>query len=317
MQFLAIDIGGTAAKIGLVSETGTITAKASYDVCFDNYKTPILETVLEKSDVFLQENDISPSGLDGIGISATGQIDSKRGVVIGSAGHIDNWVGSPIKDRFSEKYSLPISVINDANSVAIAEQWVGAAKGFPNAVIITIGTGIGGGVIVNSSILEGGIGIAGELGHFSIDHHGIPCACGNRGCYERYASTTALLGMVREHYEKTGFSCAPDQINGRMVFEQLAKGNHAIKQIVDIWISNIADGLVSLTHIFNPDIILLGGGVSSQKELFIDKVRQQALSRVMPRFAENLVIEAASLANDAGMIGAVKPLLFSRPSRPA
>ena len=190
--------------------------------------------------------------------------------------------------------------MNDANSAAVAEHWIGAAKGCKNVIVITIGTGIGGGVIVDSRILEGKLGIAGELGHFSIDRNGIPCTCGNRGCYERYASTTALLEMVKE---KSG------PLNGREVFQKLKEGDAVIQGIVDLWISNIADGLVSLTHIFNPEKILLGGGVSAQKELFIDKVRTKVLERVMPRFADGLIIDAAALSNDAGIIGAIRPLL--------
>ncbi len=299
MKFLSIDIGGTSAKTGILDENGHILTKTSYSVCFDNYQTPILETALKETDRFLSQCSLIPSNLSGIGISATGQIDAHSGTVIGSAGHIKNWIGSPLKEAFREKYRLPVSVINDANSAAIAEQWIGAAKGYKNAIVITIGTGIGGGVIVNSSILEGRFGIAGELGHFSIDRNGIPCTCGNRGCFERYASTTALAGMVKEQY-----GC----LNGQEIFQKLKEGDPVIKKIVDTWISGISDGLVSLTHIFNPEIILLGGGVSAQKELFINKVRENVLKRVMPRFADGLIIDAAALSNDAGMIGAIKPL---------
>ena len=301
MNFLSIDIGGTSAKTGILNEKGSILSKSSYRVCFDNYKTPILETVLKETDLFLSHQSLDPCGLSGIGISATGQIDTRTGTVTGSAGHIENWVGSPLKKCFEEKYGLPVSVINDANSAAIAENWVGAAKGCKNAIIITIGTGIGGGVIVDSHILEGWLGIAGELGHFSIDRNGIPCTCGNKGCYERYASTTALLKMVKDQY---------GSLDGREIFQKLKEGDPVMKEIVDLWISNIADGLVSLTHIFNPEIILLGGGVSAQKELFIDKVRKKVLERVMPRFADGLIIDAAALSNDAGMIGAIRPLLL-------
>lgn len=300
MKYLSIDIGGTSAKTGILDENGQILSRASYSVCYDDYRTPILKTVLTQTDRFLSEQGLTPPDLSGIGISATGQIDVRTGTVIGSAGHIENWVGSPLKQAFSEKYRLPVSVMNDANSAAIAEQWVGAARGYKNAVIITIGTGIGGGVIVNSSILEGCLGIAGELGHFSIDKNGIPCTCGNKGCYERYASTTALSQMVKDRY---------GSLNGREIFQKLREGDPVIEEIVDVWISGISDGLVSLVHIFNPEIILLGGGVSAQKELFIDKVRKNVLERVMPRFADGLIIDAAALSNDAGMIGAIKPLL--------
>ena len=306
MSYLGIDIGGTAVKLGLVNSNGEIIASNSYSVSFDNYETPIFETVKKSIKVFLQENNIIESSLKGIGVSATGQVNSNIGAVVGGGGNIKNWCGTEIKKELEEIYKVKTTVINDANSMIIGEKWVGKAKGYNNVIGITIGTGVGGGIIVDSNILLGHIGIAGELGHFSIDANGKKCTCGNIGCYEQYASMTALVKEVTEKYDAIGnISIEKKDINGKYIFDEIEKGNSKIKEIVDAWIENIGKGLVSLTHIFNPEIILIGGGVSKQEKLFIDPLKDYVLSHVMKKFGESLRIEAAELGNNAGLVGAV------------
>jgi glucokinase len=305
MYYLGIDVGGTSCKLGLITPSGSIIASKEYSVSFDHYQTPILETVLRSAELFLGENESLVPELAGIGISATGQINVHSGTVVGTAGHLPNYLGSAFKEEFEQRYHLPVHVINDANSVAVAEQWLGRAKGYRHAIILTLGTGVGGGVIVDSHILNGQIGIAGELGHISIKKDGPLCTCGNHGCFENYASTTALLRLVREHYSETHLAVAPEEINGKIIFAEAAAGNEVIRKLLDQWISDIACGIVNLVHIFNPQIVVIGGGVSSQEELLIQPLREKVFAQVMPRFRDALQLEAASLKNDAGMIGAI------------
>ena len=295
MNYLAIDIGGTAVKIAILNKDGEILSFDKYSVCFDKYETPILETVLKSIDVFIEENNIK--NFDGICVSATGQIDVNKGAVIGTGGNIKNYDGSEIKSKLENKYKVKTTVINDANAAVLGELFLGRAKGLKNVVMITIGTGVGGGIVVNGNILHGNLGIGGELGHFSINNRGIECTCGNRGCYERYASMTALIKRVED---KLGIQ----DINGKDIFDRISSDN-MVKDIVDEWIDDISDGLVSLAHIFNPEIILIGGAVSNQEDLFINKLREKVKIKVMPNFASNLKIEAAKLGNDAGLVGAL------------
>lgn len=306
MNYLGIDIGGTSVKIGLVNENGEVLKSNNYSVSFDNYSTPIFETVKKSIKVFLQDNNILENSLSGIGVSATGQVNSNYGVIVGVGGNIKNWCGTEIKKELEEIYKVKTTVINDANSMVIGEKWVGKARGYNNVIGITIGTGVGGGIIVDSKILLGHIGIAGELGHFSIDLNGKKCTCGNIGCYEQYASMTALIKEVIKEYDVISNSLPKkEDINGKYIFEELDKGNIKIKEIVDKWIENIGKGIVSLTHIFNPEIILIGGAVSKQEELFINPLRKYVLSHVMQKFGETLKLEAAQLENNAGLVGAV------------
>lgn len=306
--YLGIDIGGTAVKFGLVDEDGNMVSKVSeYPVRFDNYETPIIETVVKSARLFMEANSKSFTEIAGIGVSATGGINSKLGIVEGSAGHIKNWEGTNIKERLESEFGVKTEALNDANAAALGEMWKGAARGKDNVVVMTIGTGVGGGIIVDSKILLGTKGFAGEIGHIPVNVDGEDCSCGNKGCIEHYGSTSALVRNVKEAVisgEIKGIEAG--KVDGRLIFKEVDAGNDTVKKYVDEWISYISATLVGLVHIFNPEMIILGGGVSRQKELFVDKVRERVLHGVMPNFAIGLTVEAAKLGNDAGIIGAVR-----------
>ena len=306
--YLGIDIGGTAVKFGLVNGEGVMVSEVSeYSVKFDNYETPIIETVVKSAKEFMSKNNKNFFDINGIGVSATGGINSKLGIVEGSAGHIKNWEGTNIKKRLEAEFGMNTVVLNDANAAALGEMWKGAAKGRENVVVMTIGTGVGGGIIVDSKILLGSKGFAGEIGHIPVNVDGEECSCGNTGCIEHYGSTSALVRNIKNAVisgEIIGIN--EDEIDGRLIFKQVSVGNKVVIKYVDEWINYISDALVGLVHIFNPEMVILGGGVSKQKEFFVDKVRDKVLHSVMDNFAQSLSIEAAELGNNAGIIGAVK-----------
>lgn len=306
--YLGIDIGGTAVKFGLVNGEGVMVSEVSeYSVKFDNYETPIIETVVKSAKEFMSKNNKNFFDINGIGVSATGGINSKLGIVEGSAGHIKNWEGTNIKKRLEAEFGMNTVVLNDANAAALGEMWKGAAKGRENVVVMTIGTGVGGGIIVDSKILLGSKGFAGEIGHIPVNVDGEECSCGNTGCIEYYGSTSALVRNIKNAVisgEIIGIN--EDEIDGRLIFKQVSAGNKVVIKYVDEWINYISAALVGLVHIFNPEMVILGGGVSKQKEFFVDKVRDKVLHSVMDNFAQSLSIEAAELGNNAGIIGAVK-----------
>ena len=309
--YLGIDIGGTAVKFGLVNGEGVMVSEVSeYPVKFDNYETPIIETVVKSAREFMSKNNKNFFDINGIGVSATGGINSKLGIVEGSAGHIKNWKGTNIKKRLEAEFGMNTAVLNDANAAALGEMWKGAAKGRKNVVVMTIGTGVGGGIIVDSKILLGSKGFAGEIGHIPVNVDGEKCSCENTGCIEHYGSTSALVRNVKNAVisgEITGINV--DETDGRLIFKEVSAGNKAVIKYVDEWINYISAALIGLVHTFNPEMVILGGGVSKQKELFVDKVRDKVLHGVMHNFAQDLSIEAAELGNNAGIIGAVKFLI--------
>lgn len=304
-EYIGIDIGGTAVKIGLVNHKGDLLASSTAPVNFDNYQTPIIDTVIKQTSLFIAENKIVLDAIEGIGVSATGQVNTIQGSITGTAGHIDNWLGTPIAELLGNYFSKPVTVANDANCAALGEKWLGAAQSHRNSIMITIGTGIGGGIIIDNQILSGAIGIAGELGHFSIKKDGLSCSCGNVGCLEQYASTTALVRKVEKSNFVTLSNIPKETINGKFIFEQVKQNNSELESILNEWISDIALGITGLIHIFNPSLIVIGGGVSLQEDLFIKPLAKQIHSKIMPSFASNLTICSAELGNNAGLLGAV------------
>ena len=297
-QYFGIDIGGTAVKLGIVDETGKVLCKGEQSVNFDGYQTPVLDTVRKAEKEFLIAQAIPVESLSGIGVSATGQIDSRKGIVAGTCGNFPNYIGSPIKAALEQDFGLPVTVANDANCMTLGEVWVGGAQGYTDVIGVTLGTGVGGGILTGGRLLEGARGLGGELGHFRLHAlDGVACTCGAIGCYERYAATTALVRSA----QKAGLGL-PD---GRAIFEAAAAGDARTLAVVNAWVGEIAQGLAGLVHIFNPQLILIGGGVSAQQELLIDPLAEKVRASVMPAFAEGLELKSAALQNDAGLVGAV------------
>ena len=295
-MILAIDLGGTEVKMGRADRLGNLYETISASVSFDGYKTPLLETVLKTAETFLASWPEKP---EGIAVSACGQVDSETGVVIGTNGNIPGYEGTQLKAALEKAFGVKTRALNDANAAVLGEAFTGRARGLRDVLMITLGTGVGGGVITGGRLLDGRRGIAGELGQFTLRADGPLCPCGKRGVFEYYASTTAL---VRQCAERTG----REGLNGKIIFGEIGQGNEVFRSVLEDWIRDIAEGLTSLVHLFNPEMILIGGGVSRQQKLLIDPLRQAVLRRCMPRFAEGLQIESAELGNDAGMIGAVR-----------
>lgn len=203
-----------------------------------------------------------------------------------------------IKGTLEREFGLSVTVANDANCMLLGEVWAGAAKGYTDVIGVTLGTGVGGGILTGGHLLEGARGLGGELGHYrthALD--GVDCTCGAKGCWERYAATTAL---VRTAQEKD-----PAWKDGRAIFAAAEAGDETVLSLLDAWTDEIAQGLAGMVHIFNPQLILIGGGVSAQQKLLIEPIAAKVKASVMPAFAEGLEVRAAQLHNDAGMVGAV------------
>lgn len=203
-----------------------------------------------------------------------------------------------IKGTLEREFGLPVTVANDANCMLLGEVWAGAAKSYTDVIGVTLGTGVGGGILTGGRLLEGARGLGGELGHYrthALD--GVLCTCGASGCWERYAATTALVRAAQPRDHKWR--------DGRAIFESAHAGDPIILALLEDWTDEIVQGLAGLVHIFNPQLILIGGGVSAQQELLIEPIARKVRASIMPAFAEGLEIRAAQLHNDAGMVGAV------------
>ena len=289
MKILAADIGGTAIKIGEVTDSGELLSFAEHPSDAKQGGPALMERLCGLLAAY--------QGFDRIGISTAGQVDAFRGEIIYANENIPQYTGMKVKKLLEERFSVPTAVENDVNAAAIGEGAFGAAKGFPDFLCLTFGTGIGGGIILGGKVLRGAGGVAGEVGHLITHKDGLPCGCGGKGCYEQYASTTALVREARK--------VCPSCENGRVIFAELNAGNAAVKAVVDAWIEEIACGLASLIHTFNPSCIVLGGGIMN--EPYIQEGLRAALASVaMGSFLKDLTLTRAKLGNKAGVLGAAK-----------
>ena len=285
MNILAIDIGGTMIKYGLVSSDGKILST-------NKIKTEAskgLNNILNKIDnIFKGYKENNPVG---IAVSGTGQINGMIGKVIGGNPIIPNWIGTNLVKILEEKYNLPAVLENDVNCVALGEKWIGAGKDLSNFICLTIGTGIGGGIILNNQLFRGENFVAGEFGHTLI----------KKGEFEQFASTTALIRLVKERTGKI--------LNGKEIFDLEKKEIVEYQEVISEWIENLTDGLSSIVYCFNPANIILGGGVIGQGEPLINRIKNSLFKKIGSQFKEKLNIIQAKLGNNAGMIGASYLLL--------
>ncbi|MGL4934453.1 ROK family protein [Cetobacterium sp.] len=295
MNIVAIDIGGTEIKYGSVSTGGEVIFSSS----LQTEASKGVEQLLEK--IFRIVEELKNDRTIGIAVSATGQIDGKIGKVVGGTNLIPGWIGTNLVQILEDKYGLPAVLENDVNCAALGEMWMGAAAGKENFICLTIGTGIGGGVILNGELLRGEGSVAAEFGHIQIVKNGVQCGCGNKGCYQGYASTTALLRMAEEKFSK--------KLNGREIFEEVHKNNVEYKELVHEWADYFTDGLATLIYIFNPSLVVIGGGVSKQGDFLKDIFQKSLEQKVMKNYLDILDIKMAERGNDAGMLGASHLLL--------
>lgn len=287
MKILVFDIGGTAIKYGIcqddklldVNEIPTHAMRGARYV-MDTLKGLI--TALSKDHRF-----------DAIGISTAGQVDADSGSIIYANSNLPDYTGTQIRKELETHFHIPVAVENDVNAAALGEAIYGAGKEYPDFLCLTYGTGVGGAIIQNRKIYHGSSFSAGEVG--AMVTHGTAKIMGNDyfdGCYERYASTTALVDSASVYDSSI--------TNGRQVFERLE--DEQIQSILDYWITEIVLGLTTLIHIFNPSCIILGGGVMSQPCL-IQKIQEKTAASVMPSFS-HVKIKPAALGNSAGLMGA-------------
>jgi Transcriptional regulator/sugar kinase len=288
LKIAALDIGGTAIKHCLydsqqkfdrnaVAETPTNAAMGG---------KALMNTVCELLSAM--------GGFDRIAVSTAGQVDPKTGSIIFATDNIPGYTGTQVKALLEDRFGTPAVVENDVNAAALGEAVYGAGEGYRDLLCLTYGTGIGGAVILNGEIYYGSSYSAGEFGHILTHAGGLKCTCGNRGCYEAYASTKALIRTVREY---SGL-----ELDGRGIFSAIG-GNQKIEQAVLAWTQEVLWGLVSLIHVFNPPCVILGGGIMNENYI-INSIRTNIGRELMPNYRK-VEVKKAALGNTAGLLGVI------------
>ena len=296
---IGIDIGGTMTKIGLVDIHQKLIAKKSIETKAWRAPEEVIEEIAKTTLTMLEEEEIAMDQCVGVGVGVPGTVDSKNGVVLYS--NNIKWENVELAKAIGTYLPIPVSIANDADCAALGEAVAGAGKGYQDVVVLTLGTGVGGGIILDGKIYEGkGIG-GSELGHMVIVENGEPCTCGRKGCLEAYASATALK---RDAKRATGKELEPKEI-----FESAKAGDTALKEVVETYIRRLGTGVVNIVNIFRPQLFVLGGGVSEQGEELLVPLRKMIEEGCFGGTKGELPeLEVAALGNEAGMIGAASLL---------
>ena len=303
-----VDIGGTTVKIGLFTTEGELLEKWEIKTRTENHGEAILPDVAESLQNKMQEKNIRKSEVDGIGIGIPAPV-MEDGVVQKTANL--GWGYKEVTREMKELTGLPVAAGNDANMAALGEMWLGAGKGQKNMVMVTLGTGVGGGIIVNGKPLAGSHGAGGEIGHFCVNEEETEtCGCGNTGCLEQYASATGISRLARRRLERddSPSSLRGSEISAKAVFDALKEGDAVAKEIVEEFGSYLGHALAAIAVITDPSVIVIGGGVSKAGEILLEYVEKYFHEKVF--FAnQDTRFVLAQLGNDAGICGAAKLIL--------
>lgn len=284
MKILTFDIGGTEIKYAFCDENFNLTEKRSIPTNAHEGGPKIIERVIE----IIKSCD----GVDRIGISTAGQVNSITGEIAYATDSIPGYTGVKIKEMIEAQTGIPTAVENDVNSAALGESIFGIARGCSDFICLTYGTGIGGAIFLGGKLFTGNSLSAGEFGHMVTHKGGKGCTCGGKGCYEAYASTSALVNEVKKRLNKN--------MNGKEIFENF--NDPEIRLIIDEWIDEIVTGLKGLVYIFNPALIVAGGGIMNEKYI-TQEINKRLQSELMSSFRKVKVVKA-QMGNDANKLGA-------------
>lgn len=310
MYYIGVDLGGTNIAAGIVDEKGNLLRKASIPTGAEREADEVIKDMAGLCRKLIDEQGITVDDVEYAGVATPGTADHDNGIVV----YANNlrFLNYPLADKLKEFLGVKkVLIENDANAAAKGEAACGAAKGYANSVMITLGTGLGGGIIIDNKIYSGFNYAGAELGHMVIEVDGLPCSCGRKGCWEAYSSATGLINMTKVKLAETKDTIMHEmvahdgKVSGRTAFEAMRKGDKAAKEVVDKYIYYLAMGIVNIINIFQPEVLVIGGGICNEKHYLtdplMDVVDKEQYSRNSTKKTE---IRIAALGNDAGIIGA-------------
>lgn len=306
---LGIDIGGTNIACGIVNENCEIIARSKVRTNSPRPYAEILADIIRAGELACEEAEIAPSRLDSIGMGCPGTCNQDTGVV-----EYSNNLGFrnvPLRTDVEKHFGVKTWLGNDADAAAFGEYCAGSAKGADSAVVITLGTGVGSGIIINGKIYSGFNFAGGEIGHSVIVVDGRPCTCGRKGCFEAYSSATGLVNTTREYAEKNPGSLMAKlikqegKVSARTAYQAMKQGDPVGLDVTEQYVKYLAVGITNVINIFQPDILCIGGGVCNEGDTLLVPLKKAVAEQVYTRnSAKNTEIVICSLGNDAGIIGA-------------
>ena len=298
-KILGLDMGGTTIKMGLFEESGKLEEKWEIPTCTENKGISVVNDIADAIREKLIQRQIKKEEIIGIGIGVPGVV-AKNGEVKVCVNV--GWKDKPLSEELQSASGLPVYVGNDANLAALGEVWQGSGKGYQNAVMLTLGTGIGGGVVLDGKVISGTHALAGEIGHMHVnDNETEICGCKGKGCLEQYASATGIVRVTKCFLEKE----IDELITAKDVFESAKRGDEKAIKAVNIAGYYLGMTLANLSLVIDPDIFIIGGGVSKAGSYFLEIIQKHYL-KSMKISDEGARIYQATLGNDAGIYGAAK-----------
>lgn len=306
---LGIDIGGTNIKAGVVDENCSIIAVSKIKTNSAQGSGEVLKKIAEAGKAAAEEAKIPLSEIRWAGMGCPGTCNPETGLVEYSNNL--KWENVPLQKTVAEALNIPAYIENDANAAALGEYYAGAARGADSAIIITLGTGLGAGIIINGKLFSGSNYAGAEIGHTVLNPFGDLCTCGRRGCFETFCSATALVKYTKraiEEHPDSGLAEAAEKegrISGRTAFNAAKAGDKYGQEVVDSFIGYLACGLINTINIFQPDILCIGGGVSNEGDNLLNPLKERIKQEVYSKnSSHNTEIVLCSLGNKAGIIGA-------------
>jgi glucokinase len=305
---LAADIGGSKMLTAVFSERGEMESKKVTPTAADEGVMVVIERLSGAINNHLEDHNLKPSDLAGIGIACAGGVDTERGVVVTPSPNLPDWYDVPLRERIEGRFGVPVKVLNDASAAALGEQRRGAGKGKQNLVLLTLGTGIGGGIIIEGKLYQGVSGAAGELGHMTIDESGPVCGCGNTGCLEILASGRAIAREAVKRIkagEKSSLTESKiENITAEKVAAAAKAGDSLAKEVISRAAHYLGVGLINIVNIFSPEMVVIGGGMAEIGEILLGPAKELVKKRAFGISAGAVEIVTAELGNEAGVYGA-------------
>lgn len=306
---IGIDLGGTFTKFALLDEQMRLGGQCQLDTPVAQGPEGVVRVMVEGCGRLIRENNVSPDQLVGVGVGSPGPLDLDAGLVIAMP-NIPGFDRFPLRDRLADQLHLPATLENDANAAAFGEYLCGSGKSARVMVLLTLGTGLGGGIVIDGKVLHGAHSMGAEIGHMIVVPEGEPCGCGQRGCIERYASATYLALRARRAVESGRKSslaevlAAKGEIDSRDVNQARQAGDELAGEFWDQACYYLGIACVSLARVLDPDVILLGGGLAGAGDDLLEPTRRHFIRQHWQLTPPRTRLELASLGNDAGVIGA-------------
>ena len=304
--YIGIDLGGTFVKCGIITRDGEMIIKKQIPTNPELGAKDAARRISLEIDDMINKAGVLREKVAGVGMGVPGMIDGERGIVV----YADNlkWQNEPIAKYLEEYSGFKVKAVNDANAAALGEATFGAAKDYSDSVLLTLGTGVGGGIIINKKIFAGNRDAGAELGHMIIKADGRRCGCGLKGCLEAYASATALIKETKrqmlKHKGSKMWEVGIENVNGKTSFDYAEAGDETARKVVDDYLKMLTVGLINVANIFRPQAIIIGGGISKQK--YLDRDLQKFLNKDIfaGKHGPEVKVLIAKLRNDAGTYGA-------------